>query len=137
VARLLNAVDAGRHWPEPGDGCPPRVVLTARTSAAGLMAASRALAGYCMNADSGAGYLAGFVLVPDAPGRLPKPLARRVMILASAARVYRLPWVRAWRLDEVTPDPRNAWPLAASLRSFAEHAALTTGPAMHTHSMHA
>jgi hypothetical protein len=131
VARLLHAADAGRHWPTPADeGFPLRVILTARTNAAGLMAASQALAGYCANAHPGT-YLAGFVLVPDTPGHLPRPLARRITILSSATMVYRLPWVREWRLSEVTPGPQAAPRIAEGLRRFAERAALATTPVLH------
>ncbi|MBV9450748.1 MAG: hypothetical protein JO345_33145 [Streptosporangiaceae bacterium] len=132
VARLLSASDAGRRWPNPDKlGYPLRMVLTARTSAAGLMAASQALARYCAMAHPEGPYLVGFVLVADAPGRLPKPLNRRIHILTSTTMVFRLPWVREWRLSETTPDPRTEWPVVLSLRSFVEHAALTTTPAMH------
>ncbi|HXL94455.1 MAG TPA: DUF6668 family protein [Streptosporangiaceae bacterium] len=131
VARLLRAADAGRHWPTPADeGFPLRVILTARTNAAGLMVASQALAGYCANAHAGT-YLAGFVLVPDTPGHLPRPLARRITILSSATMVYRLPWVREWRLSEVTLNPEAAPRIAEGLRRFAERAALATTPVLH------
>ena len=131
VARLLQAADSGRHWPTTADeGLPPRVLLTARTDAASLMAASQALAGYCAGAHPGT-YLVGFVLVPDTPGHLPRPLSRRITILSSATMVYRLPWVRAWRLSEVTPDPAAAPHIAEGLRRFAERAALATTPALH------
>lgn len=129
VARLLHATDLGRHWPNPEDGNPPRVLLVACTHAAGLMAASQALAGYCAARHPEGPYLAGFVLVPDAPGRLPKPLRRRVTILASATMVYRLPWVSAWRLTEAAHDQS----IANDLRQFAERAALAVTPAMHEH----
>jgi hypothetical protein len=128
VASLLRATDCYRRWPEPGDGRPPHVVLVARTNAAGLMAASKMLAGYCSTEHPDGPYLAGFVLVADAPGRLPKPLKRRITILASATMVYRLHWVSAWRLTETTYDPKTA----EGLRRFAEHAALTQSPAMRT-----
>jgi len=130
VARLLNATDSGRFWPEPGEsGSSMRVVLTARTNAVGLMAASQALAGYCASSHSEGPYLAGFVLVPDAPRRLPKELNRRIAILASATMVYRLPWVRSWRLCETTPDQETAARLAPGLLRFAEEAALAAVPA--------
>jgi hypothetical protein len=131
VARLLTAADLGRHWPDPGDGSPPRVLLVARTHAAGLMAASQALAGYCAKRHPEGIYLVGSVLVADAPGRLPKLLAQRITILGSATMVYRLPWVHIWRLNEITPDPRLAGRLAAGLRRFVEQAALTGTPALH------
>jgi hypothetical protein len=124
VARLLNATDSGRFWPTPDEyGSSIRVVLTARTNAVGLMAASQALAGYYANSHPEGPYLAEFVLVPDAPGRLPKDLNRRVAILASATMVYQLPWVRSWRLCEIAPDQETAARLAPGLLQFAEQAA--------------
>lgn len=130
VARLLNALDSGRAWPEPPYGVRINVVLTARTNAAGLRAASQALAGYCAHGYPEFARLGGFVLVADAPGRLPKELIRRIRILASATMVYRLPWVRDWRLSEVTPDPLAAWPLAASMRTFVRFASASAVPAL-------
>jgi hypothetical protein len=130
VARLINATDLGRRWPRPGDGHPPRVLVVARTHAAGLMAASQILARYCAGGCPEGTYLAGFVLVPDAPGRLPKPLTRRVTILASATMVYRLPWVPDWRLCEITPDPASTARLAGSLRRFTEQAAMASTPSL-------
>jgi len=129
VARLLHAADLGRRWPGRDDDSPRRVLLVARTHAAGLMAASQALAGYHATRHPEGPYLAGFVLVPDAPGRLPKPLRRRITILASATLVYRLPWISAWRLSETAYDKV----IAADLRRFAERAALAVTPAMHEH----
>jgi hypothetical protein len=130
VARLLNALDSGCTWPEPPYGVRVNVVLTARTSAAGLMAASRTLAGYCALGYPEFAHLAGFVLVADAPGRLPKELNRRITILGSATMVYRLPWVREWRLSEVAADPLAAWPLAASMRTFVRYASASAMPAL-------
>jgi len=130
VARLLNALDSGTTWPEPPYGVRVNVVLTARTSAAGLRAASQTLAGYCAHGYPQSAHLAGFVLVADAPGRLPKELNRRITILASATMVYRLPWVHEWRLSEVTPDPLAAWPLAMSMRAFVRYASASAVPAL-------
>jgi hypothetical protein len=130
VARLLNALDSGCTWPEPPGGVRVNVVLTARTSAAGLMAASRTLAGYCAHGYPESAHLVGFVLVADAPGRLPKKLNRRITILSSATMVYRLPWVCEWRLSEVTPDPLAAWPLAMSMRTFVRYASASAVPAV-------
>jgi hypothetical protein len=130
VARLLNALDSGTSWPEPPFGVRVNVVLTARTNAAGLRAASQTLAGYCAHGYPKTAHLAGFVLVADAPSRLPKELIRRITILASATMVYRLPWVSEWRLSEVTPDPLAAWPLATSMRTFVRYASASAMPAL-------
>ncbi len=130
VARLLNALDSGCHWPEPPYGVRVNVLLTARTNAAGLRAASQTLAGYHARGFPEFAHLAGFVLVADAPGRLPKDLTRRIAILGSAAMVYRLPWVRDWRFSDVAPDPLAAWPLAASMRTFVRFASASAVPAL-------
>ena len=124
VARLLTANDLGRQWPEPGDCHPPQVLLVARTHAFGLMSASQALAGYCATAHPDGPFLIGFVLVSDAPGKLPKALKRRVRILASATTVFRLPWIASWRFSETAYDAR----IAQDLRSFAERTARTLTP---------
>jgi hypothetical protein len=125
VARLLHARDTGTRWPQFGEeGVPPRVLLVARTHATGLTAVSQALARYCAAGQGPS--LAGIVLVPDTPGRLPKPLKRRIALLESAAMVHRLPWVSGWRLTETAHDPR----IAEELRAFAERAALTRTPAI-------
>jgi hypothetical protein len=129
VARLLNALDSGTNWPQPDCKVRCNVVLTARTNAAGLRAASQMLAGYCAHGYPESAHLAGFVLVADAPGRLPKELNRRIMILSSATMVFRLPWVAEWRLSEVAPDPLAAWPLATSMRAFVRYASASAVPA--------
>lgn len=116
VARLLAATDLGRDWPGPRD--PRHLFLTARTNVRGLTAASQALAGYCSKQHPDGPYLAGFILFADAPGKLPKPLKRRILILASATLVYRLPWIPAWRLSEIAQDEA----IATSLRQFAARA---------------
>jgi len=129
VARLLGAADAGRTWPDPDQrNLPLRVLLAARTNASGLVAASRALAGCCATDHPEGPFLAGFVLAPDAPGRLPKDLNRRIAILASATMLYQLPWVRSWRLCEIPPDQEMVARLAPGLLRFAERAALAAVP---------
>jgi hypothetical protein len=129
VARLLGAADGGRTWPGPDHkDYPLGVLLAARTNTSGLVAASRALAGYCASDRPEGPFLAGFVLVPDAPGRMPKELNRRIAILASATMVYRLPWVRSWRLCEIPPDQEMAARLAPGLLQFAERAAMAAVP---------
>jgi hypothetical protein len=114
VARLLGATDVGRRWPERTE--PQLVLLTARTNARGLASASQSLAGYHAAEHPDGPYLAGFVMVPDAPGRLPKALKRRILILASATMVYRLPWVAVWRLKDTEEIPA----VESDLRRFAD-----------------
>lgn len=114
VARLLGSTDLGRRWPDRTE--PQLVLLTARTSAYGLAAASQALAGYHAAEHPEGPYLAGFVLIRDAPGRLPKVLKRRILILASATTMYQLPWVAIWRLKDREKIPA----VENGLRRFAD-----------------
>lgn len=88
---------AEHAWP----GCPlpGRCVLTARTSATGLLAARAALRQWA--AGDAPVDLAGLVLLADAPGRLPGPLRDLAALVAGGApRCWSIPWVEAWRLGE-------------------------------------
>ena len=83
--------------------CPVPVLVVARTHAHGLICAQK-LAGQA--ASSGlalatAHRLAGLVLVADAPGKLPKPLAELAQLVSGGyPRAWRVPYVEAWRLGE-------------------------------------
>ncbi|MFE0201890.1 DUF6668 family protein [Streptomyces sp. NPDC058985] len=103
LAGVFGGQDCGRGWPGPGD--PSSVLLVARTHAAGLTAVGRAVEEFRLGrAPTGVG-LDSVVLVADAPGRLPRPLAQRVRLLESAVDVHRVPWVPAWRLDGAHKGP--------------------------------
>ncbi|WP_234393019.1 hypothetical protein [Streptomyces pactum] len=103
LAAVYGGQDCGRDWPGPGD--PPSVLLVARTHAAGLAAVDRAVAAFRRGrVPAGLGLDSG-VLVADAPGRLPRPLAQRVRLLEAVVDVHRVPWVPAWRLGEVDGRP--------------------------------
>jgi len=95
---------AGHCWPQGPTGT-SGCVLTARTSADGLLAAQSALAQW---AASGAGTarLLGLVLIADAPGKLPRPLRELACVVAGGApRLWMMPWIEAWRLGaQPTPD---------------------------------
>ncbi|WP_078917793.1 DUF6668 family protein [Streptomyces sp. NRRL S-813] len=120
LAHLLGGADLGRRWPEPAHGEPANVLLVARTHAAGLQAASRAL-NALRTADHPPGiHLIALVLVADAPGRLPRPLGQRVRILRSATEVHRILWIPTLRLGEKTDTPPK------QLRTLAQ--LLTTPP---------
>lgn len=86
---------AEHTWP----GCPlpARCVLTARTSAAGLLAAQAALRQWA--AGDAPVALVGLLLLADAPGRLPRPLQELAGLVAGGApRCWSIPWIEAWRL---------------------------------------
>ena len=98
LASLLGGADVGRRWPDPTCGEPGRMVLLARTHAAGLQAAGRVLESLQKGQHPPGLELVAVALIADAPGRLPMSLSRRVRVLCSAVRTYRVPWVASWRL---------------------------------------
>lgn len=67
-------------------------LLVARTHHAGLEAARRELA-----RRRNSNQVTRLLLVPDAPGKLPKPLADEVLVIAGPTPSSRIPWVEAWR----------------------------------------
>ncbi|MFC8345993.1 DUF6668 family protein [Streptomyces sp. NPDC057280] len=95
--------DCGRDWPGPAD--PRSVLLVARTHAAGLAAVLGALEVFRRGAAPQGLDLDAVVLVADAPGRLPKALAQHVKVIESVIDVYRVPWVPAWRLGDLSGHP--------------------------------
>jgi hypothetical protein len=103
LVAVYGGHDCGRRWPGPAD--PPSVLLVARTHAAGLAAAARAVEDFRHRRTPAGLDLDSVVLVADAPGRLPRPLAQRVKLLQSAVDVHRVPWVPAWRLGGIDADP--------------------------------
>ena len=110
LATVYGGHDCGRSWPGPGD--PPSVLLVARTHAAGLDTVAGAVEIFRRGRAPQGLDLDAVVLVADAPGRLPRPLAQRVRALESVIDVYRVPWVPSWRLGEPGPPPRETGALA-------------------------
>jgi len=107
VEQLLDdAARASYHaWPiAPSNERPARVVLLARTHATGLRAAQHVATEWA--AGVARVDLVGLVLIADAPGRLPRPLKDFAELVAGGVpRVWRVPWVRAWREGEpVVPE---------------------------------
>ncbi|BFO14381.1 hypothetical protein SHKM778_07690 [Streptomyces sp. KM77-8] len=81
------------------------MLLVARTHAAGLDAVVPAVEMF-RRGDAPEGLdLDAVVLVADAPGRLPRPLAHRVRLIESVIDVYRVPWVNEWRLGDLGERP--------------------------------
>jgi hypothetical protein len=97
LALVLGGTDAGCRWPDPAESEPARVLLVARTHAAGMQAASRALNAMREGRHPAGMELVVLVLVADAPGRLPLSLSSRVRVLRSVAPVCRIPWIPEWR----------------------------------------
>ncbi|MFD5013044.1 DUF6668 family protein [Streptomyces chartreusis] len=111
LASVYGGHDCGRGWPGPAD--PPSILLVARTHAAGLTAVLNALEVFRRGEAPHGLDLDAVVLVADAPGRLPRPLAERVKVIESVIDVYRVPWVPAWRLGDLSGQPpREAEALA-------------------------
>ncbi|MFK4144480.1 DUF6668 family protein [Streptomyces sp. NPDC004065] len=117
LAAVYGGHDCGHDWP--GPGAPSSVLLVARTHAAGLDAVTRALAAF-RRGEAPAGLdLDAVVLVADAPGRLPRPLAQRVKPLEAVIDVYRVPWVPAWRLGDLGGRPPRETEALARLTGAA------------------
>lgn len=102
VAELLGGTATQRRWPrvEP----PAPVLLVARTHARGLHAAQLAMRAWAAGQTPSA-ELIGLLLVDDAPGRLPKPLAHLASTLAGGVpRCWRLGWVPELRTTTTVVD---------------------------------
>ncbi|MEU6379929.1 DUF6668 family protein [Streptomyces sp. NPDC046909] len=111
LCAVYGGHDCGRDWLAPD--APPSVLLVARTHAAGLAAVLRTLEAFRRGEVPHGLDLDAVVLVADAPGRLPKPLAQHIKVIESVIDVYRVPWVPAWRLGDLGGHPpREAEPLA-------------------------
>lgn len=105
LAQLLpDSAAADHRWPITADAeGRPYVVLIARTHQSGLTAAQNAIREWASG--SIPIELAGLVLVADAPGRLPKPLrAHADLVAGGVSEVWRVPWIDAWRLGDITLD---------------------------------
>ncbi|MEL7978384.1 DUF6668 family protein [Isoptericola sp. F-RaC21] len=77
-----------------------RVAVVARSHLTGLHEAQNLIRGL----DDLGIVVTHLVVVADAPGRLPKPLAHLLEVLTGAAPVLWVPWVEAWRLAPATPS---------------------------------
>ncbi|WP_217634474.1 DUF6668 family protein [Herbiconiux ginsengi] len=122
LAALAAGSRPAQHgWPMADTpGTPSQVALVARTSWSGLTAAQRAATEWASGVLGNSVQLVGLVLIPDVPGRLPKPLRDLQHVIAGGVpRVWTLPWVDAWRLGPVDPSapvPKEFRALLADLQ---------------------
>jgi hypothetical protein len=119
---------ADRSWPassSPDGVC--SCVLIARTNAYGLRAAQIALRQWASRALGTHTQLLGLVMVPDAPGRLPRPLRDlSAHVAGGAPRSWHFPWIEEWRTGdqlEVSQLPRPARQVVADLVHLSAGAA--------------
>lgn len=110
VTTLARAVPGGADFGRlPGEeGWPALpVVAVCRSHAGGLEAAQRWAA---WAAEHGEVPVLGLVVTADAPGRLPRQLESMVRLISGGyPSLWRLPWVKAWRLGQ-PPTPANTPP---------------------------
>lgn len=101
---VAGSAPAQHSWPIHPEGS--RVVVVARSNAAGLRAAQRAAQQWAAGLLPGVNLL-GLVVVADAAGRLPRILRDQVKIVSGGyAQSWFIPWVEAWRFAESTaPEP--------------------------------
>lgn len=107
-------------WPELPAAEPAQCVLVARTHAAGLMAAQRALTQWAASASGASAQCVGLVLIADAPGKLPAPILDLIKVVSGGApRVWRLGWIEEWRLGDLdSPPPKPARRLLRQLHKL-------------------
>jgi hypothetical protein len=119
LAQLLGGTATGHRWPSATE--PPAVVLTARTHASGLRAAQLAMRAWAA-AETPHIRLLGLVLVADAPGKLPKPLAELAEILRGGVpHTWQLPWVDAYRLEvDVDDTPRQVRKILTEINTLID-----------------
>lgn len=103
IAQLLDGAAAGHRWPESSP--PASVLLTARTHRTGLLAAQLAMRAWAAGQTPHI-RLVGLLLVADAPGKLPKPLADLAEVLKGGVpHMWQIPWVDQYRISVAPTDP--------------------------------
>ncbi|WP_323188865.1 DUF6668 family protein [Brachybacterium halotolerans] len=108
LAALVPEWSPAEHeWPHHVGESPTRVLLTARTSMRGLLAARAAATQWAAGRTPRVDVL-GLVLIADAPGRVPRPLRDLAGVVSGGVpRTWSVPWVESWRLGE-SPTPQTA-----------------------------
>ncbi|MEU1533036.1 DUF6668 family protein [Streptomyces fagopyri] len=119
LATVFGGQDTGRDWPRSARDESCSVLLVGRTHATGLEAVSYTLDIFRRGEAPPGLDLEAVVLVADAPGRLPRPLAQRVKALASVVDVHQVPWVPAWRIGDLGAGPPRESTALARLTASA------------------
>lgn len=121
AALVPDWAPADHGWPRTRNGTPVRVVVTARSSAAGLQAAQHA-ARHWASGEVPHVELLGLVVVADAPGKLPRPLRELQQLVAGGfPRTWNVPWIESWRLGatpDLTASPREVRRLVDELTTL-------------------
>jgi hypothetical protein len=82
----------------------------------------------------------GLVLVADAPGRLPKPLAElRHLVSGAYPHVWDVPWVEAWRQGDppgARNTPKEVGRMAEVLRSLTSGSIVDLRTGLHLAGAH-
>ena len=98
AAILPDAVAGQRRWPPAGPATAVPVLMVARGSMASLTAAQH-VAGEWASSAAPRPQLLGLLVVADAPGGEPRPVTDLIRLISGGLpQVWRLPWVRDWRL---------------------------------------
>ncbi|WP_353713479.1 DUF6668 family protein [Arthrobacter sp. K5] len=110
IAGLLDGASVTDHcWPVLQDGSRPSVLLVCRADMHGLTAARGVLTQWASGAAPEVDLL-GLAILADAPGKTPKALRDLAAIVGGGApRLWRLPWVEAWRHGESTAPPAREY----------------------------
>jgi hypothetical protein len=108
LARVLTgAAPTGHRWPATTT---TPVLLVARSSMTGLTAARRAATQWASGA-AGPLTLLGLVVIADAPGRTPRPLAHLTDLVGGGVpRIWRWPWIDHLRLTPDLHRDATSWP---------------------------
>lgn len=125
LATWLGARAAGHAWPIANSDSPARVLLVARTNAAGVEAACGAATEWAGASVSVS--VVGLVLIADAPGRLPPPLRASIRQLSGTVpATWALRYAPSMRLSTYPPATPPA-EVAKTVRSITQATAATRG----------
>lgn len=121
-------MNAGTGWPVPTWEPTGAVVVVCRTTMRGLSCARDAAAQYLSGFAPAGLRMVGLVTVADQPGRLPRPVASAVRMLAGAyPAVWQVPYVPEYRLLTRLPD-EPCPPTHPAIVDVLDHIRAVTSP---------